>query len=151
MSVLFLAKLKGRERLFLGRSMEGCWMRLTQIALRFFKRLKKSLSFVKFEKIPPPPLLFLEPLTTTKYCRVWRSVINFVDRFQEVGEESSLYQGGSLIIMSPKRHIKGKMCGGHDTAILTMPYLKVLLIVWFHKTFKLIFLKQPSQPKNNLG
>ena len=150
MSVLFLAKLKGREWPFLGRSMEECRVRLTQIPLRFFKRLKKS-PFVKFEKIPPPPLLFLEPLTTTKYSRVWRSVINFVDRFQEVGEESSLYQGESLIIMSLKRHIKEKMCGGHDAAILTMPYLKVPLIAWFHKTFKLIFLKQPSWPKNNVG
>ena len=36
------------------------------------------------------------------------------------------------------------MYGGHDAA---MPYLKVLLIVWFRKTFKLIFLKQPFWPK----
>ena len=40
------------------------------------------------------------------------------------------------------------MRGGHDAALLTIPYLKVLLIVWFHKTFKLISLKQPSWPKN---
>ena len=30
--------------------------------------------------------------------------------------------------------------------ILTMPYLKVPLIVWLHKIFKLIFLRQPSCP-----
>ena len=39
------------------------------------------------------------------------------------------------------------MCGRHDTAIFTMLYLKVLLIVWFYKVFKLCFLKQQSWPK----
>ena len=35
---------------------------------------------------------------------------------------------------------------GHDTAIFTMHYL-ILLTLWFHKTFKLIFLRQSSWPK----
>ena len=39
------------------------------------------------------------------------------------------------------------MCGRHDTAIFPMLYLKVLLTVWFHKIFELIFLKQLSWPK----
>ena len=34
----------------------------------------------------------------------------------------------------------------HDTAIFTMVYL-ILLILWFHKIFKLIFLRQSSWPK----
>ena len=38
------------------------------------------------------------------------------------------------------------MCGGHDTAIFTMLYL-ILLTLWFHKTFKLIFLNQSPWPK----
>ena len=38
------------------------------------------------------------------------------------------------------------MCAGHDTAIFTMLYL-ILLTLWFHKTFKLIFLNQSSWPK----
>ena len=38
------------------------------------------------------------------------------------------------------------MCVGKDTAIFTMLYL-ILLTPWFHKIFKLIFLKQPSCPK----
>ena len=37
-------------------------------------------------------------------------------------------------------------CVGHDTAIFTMLYL-ILLTLWFHKTFKLIFLNQSSWPK----
>ena len=41
---------------------------------------------------------------------------------------------------------QGKMCRGHDTAIFTMLYL-ILLTLWFHKTFKLIFLNQSSWPK----
>ena len=40
-----------------------------------------------------------------------------------------------------------KMFVGYDTAIFTVFYLKVLPTVWFHKTFKLIFLKQLSWPK----
>ena len=36
--------------------------------------------------------------------------------------------------------------GGHDTVIFTMLYL-ILLTVWFHKFFKLIFLKQLPWPK----
>ena len=50
--------------------------------------------------------------------------------------------------------VQEKMCacvcgrgGGDDTAMFTMLYLKVLLTVWFHKIFKLIFLKQPSWPR----
>ena len=35
---------------------------------------------------------------------------------------------------------------GHDTAIFTMVYL-ILLILWFHKIFKLIVLSQSSWPK----
>ena len=38
-------------------------------------------------------------------------MINFVDRFQKVGEESSLYQGKGLIIMTSNMW-------GHDAAIL---------------------------------
>ena len=41
---------------------------------------------------------------------------------------------------------QGKMCRGHDTAIFAIPYL-ILLTLWFHKTFKLIFLNQSSWPK----
>ena len=41
---------------------------------------------------------------------------------------------------------RGKMCRGHDTAIFTMLYL-ILLTLWFHKTFKLIFLNQSSWSK----
>ena len=37
------------------------------------------------------------------------------------------------------------MCGGHDTAIFTMLYL--ILLLWFHKMFKLTFLEQSSWPK----
>ena len=40
-----------------------------------------------------------------------------------------------------------KMCGDHDTAILTMPYQKFVVIVWFHKFFNLFFLKQLSCPE----
>ena len=35
---------------------------------------------------------------------------------------------------------------GHDTAIFTMLYL-ILLTLWFHKVFKLIFPKSSSWPK----
>ena len=101
MSFLFLARLEGERKACLRRIREGCRVRLTQIALRFFKRLKKSLLLWKLKKSNPLLCCFLEPLTT-KYCRVWGSVINFVDRFHEVGEESSLYQGEDLIIMTSK-------------------------------------------------
>ena len=39
-----------------------------------------------------------------------------------------------------------KICRGHDTTIFVMLYL-ILLTLWFHKTFKLIFLNQSSWPK----
>ena len=41
---------------------------------------------------------------------------------------------------------QGKMCGGHDTAIFTILYL-IVLTLWLHKFFKLIFLRQSSWPK----
>ena len=71
-------------------------------------------------------------------------MVSFVDRFHEAGEDSSLYQGEGLKVMTSKR----KFEWGYDDALLTIPHLKLLLIVWFHKTFKLIILKQPSCPKN---
>ena len=37
-------------------------------------------------------------------------------------------------------------CVGHDTAIFTMLYL-ILLTLWFHKIFKLIFPKSSSWSK----
>ena len=40
----------------------------------------------------------------------------------------------------------GKMYRGYDTAMFAMLYL-ILLTLWFHKTFKLIFLNQSSWPK----
>ena len=87
---------------------------------------------MKFGKIPPIPLLFL-PLTI-KYCRLWRwrSVINFVDRFQEAGEDSWLCQGEGLIIMTSKRKCVRAWCW-------PFPYLKVLLIAWIHKTGKISY------------
>ena len=113
-----------------------CSVRLTQIALRFFKRLKTSLLLWNLKKSHPLLCCFLEPLTT-KYCRLWWSVINFVDRFHDVGEESSLYQGEGLIIMTSKRKCVG------DMMLPYWPYLtpKFYLLLWFHKAFKLIFLK----------
>ena len=41
---------------------------------------------------------------------------------------------------------RGEVEGVHDTVIFTMLYL-ILLTVWFHKFFKLIFLKQLPWPK----
>ena len=41
--------------------------------------------------------------------------------------------------------LREKMCGGHDTAIFTMLYL--ILLLWFHKMFKLTSLKLPFRPK----
>ena len=76
-------------------------------------------------------------------------MINFVYRFHEVGCRGG--GGGVLVIprgRSNNHDFQEKMCGGYDAAILTILYLKVLLIACFHKTFKLIFLKQPSWPKN---
>ena len=70
-------------------------------------------------------------------------MINFVDKFHEALEKFSLYQGEGLMVMNFKKNLSR-----HDAALLTIPYLKVPLIVWFHKTFKLIILKQPSCPKN---
>ena len=37
-------------------------------------------------------------------------------------------------------------CVGYDTAIITLLYL-ILLTLWFHEIFKLIFLKSSSWPK----
>ena len=53
----------------------------------------------------------------------------------------------SLRVRPDNYGFQGKMCGGHDTAIFTMLYLKVLFTVWFQNIFKLIFLKQQSWPK----
>ena len=65
-----------------------------------------------------------------------------MNRFQEVREEPSCHQGKDLIITASE----GKCVGEHDAAIFTMLYL-ILLTLWFHKTIKLIFLKQSSWPK----
>ena len=50
-------------------------------------------------------------------------------------------------LLWPNNHgFQGKICKGHGTAIFTMLYL-ILLTLWFHKTFKLIFLNQSSWPE----
>ena len=62
--------------------------------------------------------------------------------------------GGVLFIPRERSNnydFEEKMCEGHDAAILTIPYQNIVLILWFHKTFKLIFLKQPSWPKKDVG
>ena len=105
MSVLFFAKLKGGERPF-WKEQGGVQGEINPIALRFFKTLKKSVFLLNLKKSHPFLCCFLEPLTT-KYCRVWRSVINFVNRFHEVGEESSLYQEEGLIVITSKREFVG--------------------------------------------
>ena len=94
---------------------------------------------MKFEIIPLPPLLFFK--TTNNYVLQGMEIC---DKFcgQILGSG-----GGVLFIpkeISNNHDFQEKMYGGHDAA---MPYLKVLLIVWFRKTFKLIFLKQPFWPK----
>ena len=43
---------------------------------------------------------------------------------------------------------KKKSAGDYDTISLTMLYLKVPLLIWFHENFELIFQKQLSCPKN---
>ena len=70
-----------------------------------------------------------------------------MDRFQEVRQEGALL---SLRVRPNNYGFQGKMCRGHDTAIFTMLYL-ILLTLWFHKTFKLIFLNQSSWPKTMYG
>ena len=41
------------------------------------------------------------------------------------------------------------MSGDYNAVTLTMPYLKVLLMVWFRKILELIFHRQQSHPKKN--
>lgn len=65
-------------------------------------------------------------------------------RGEGVKKEFSLNQRRDLITM---KKFQEKMCGDHDTAILTMPYQKFVVIVWFHKFFNLFFLKQLSCPE----
>ena len=67
-----------------------------------------------------------------------------MDRFHEiqnVEELSSCQQGSDLELWLPKENV-----WGHDIAMLTMLYL-ILLTLWFHKDFKLIFAKSSSWPK----
>ena len=60
-------------------------------------------------------------------------------------------RGGGGALFSPwvrpyNYGFRGEMYRGNDTAIFTMLYL-ILLTLWFHKTIKLIFLKQSSWSK----
>ena len=64
-----------------------------------------------------------------------------MDKFQDVGKESSCHQGSGLKLWFPRENM-----WGHDTAIFVMLYL-ILLILWFHKVFKLIFPKSSYWPK----
>ena len=58
-----LGRTEGKRKFFFERGMEGWYrVRLPQIALSFLWNLK-SFSFCEISIIPPPPLLFLEPLT----------------------------------------------------------------------------------------
>ena len=58
---------------------------------------------MKFEMIEPF-------LLTKKWSRVWRSVINFVDKFQYKLEDSSCQQEEDLLIntVAPKRKCVGE-------------------------------------------
>ena len=86
------------------RNREEWRVMLTQIALWLFNKLK--ISFSKIWKNPIPSFAIF--LLTVKYCRLSRSVINFVGRLPKAGQESSLYQGKDLIIMTSKRKCVGQ-------------------------------------------
>ena len=61
--------------------------------------------------------------------------------FYLILEESTYHCKEDLIINSS---LQEKMCRKYVIVMLTIPYLKVLFIVWFHKIFKLIFHKQAT-------
>ena len=74
--IIFLPKLKGKERL----SLEGC-KKGHHIAWDYSNkhfvdiRDKKSPSFYEIWNNPTPPLFLLDFLTN-KHCRAWRSIMN---------------------------------------------------------------------------
>ena len=105
--VLLLTKLKGRVRPFLlecpcwwgrgvGVLVEGVTARDYPQEHLVVLRDKKVSPFVKF-KIIPKDCYLLDPLTN-KYIMTWDSMMNFVDRFQDLQKESCCHQGESLII-----------------------------------------------------
>ena len=73
--ILFLPKLKGKERPFLeGCKKEDHIARLSPRALGWCKRWK-SLFFCKIWNNLTPPLFFIRPIKN-EYCRTWGSMIN---------------------------------------------------------------------------
>ena len=142
MNILFLVKLKVGRRSFFGRNKE-CKVRLHSRVLSCYEGLKKALLLRNLK-------LFLHSLLdplTKKYSRVWSSMINFVDKVQYMSEESSCQQEEPLMI---NYSFQGKMCQEYYTIILSCwpcRYLKVPLMVLFHKIFRLIFNRPPSCPK----
>ena len=56
----------------------------------------KILSFFKKFKIISPLLCYLLGSLTNKYIRAWSSMTNFMDRFQDLSEESCCHQKEDL-------------------------------------------------------
>ena len=57
------------------------------------------------------------------------------------GNSPLVTKGKTKELWLPRENVSG-----HDTIIFTMLYL-ILLTLWFHKDFKLIFPKSPCWPK----
>ena len=141
MNILFLVKLKVGRRSFFGRD-KKCKVRLHSRILSCYEGLKKALLLRNLK-------LFLHSLLdplTKKYSRVWSSMINFVNKVQYMSEESSCQQEEPLIT---NYSFQGKMCQECYAMLSCWPcrYLKVPLMVLFHKIFRLTFNRQPSCPK----
>ena len=71
--ILFLPKLKGKEKPFL----EGCKKgnHIARLSLGWYEKTGKSLSFCEIWNNPTSPLFFIRPLTN-KHCKTWSSMIN---------------------------------------------------------------------------
>ena len=124
--ILSLAKLKERRRPFLEGARMGGIRPMPQEHLRITReylavtRDEKSLSlFKKFEIISPLLCYLLDPLKNN-YNRAWSSMINFVDRFQDLSKGSCCYQEEGLIITCSfkEKMFWGIWCCHTDHALL---------------------------------
>ena len=125
--ILFLAKLKRRERPFLEGARRGATLWDYSQEHLFVIRDEKVCPFVKFEIIFPILCCLLDPLTN-KHCKAWFSMINLcIDSRtrQKYRNLLSARQKSKKLL----RAFKWKCFREYYAVTLTIPYLNALHMV----------------------
>ena len=143
--ILFLVKLKKRERPFLegARRVVALWDYPQEHLVAI--RDGNVCPFVKFETVLPLLCCLLDPLAN-KHCRAWSSMINLWIDSRTCQKYrillSARQRSNNYLELSKENVLENKMLSHWPS------FTWKFFMIWFHKIRNLIFQKQLSCPRN---